>query len=66
MNKENFAFAEYYMTFNDGSFKAHKRYPFKWSFDTITNHQIVIVTTEEKTEHIFTWEEFTSFFFYQF
>lgn len=35
-------------------FKAHKRYSFKWSFDTTTNHQIVIVTTEEKTEYIFT------------
>ena len=60
MNKENLAFAEYNMTFNEGTFKAHK----KWSFDTTANHQIGIVTTEEKTEHIFTWEEFTSFFFY--
>ena len=50
MNKENLAFAEYNMTFNEGTFKAHK----KWSFDTTANHQIGIVTTEEKTEHIFT------------
>lgn len=58
MNKENLAFAEYNMTFK------HIKDSFKWSFDKITNHQIAIVTTEEKTEHIFTWEEFTSFFFY--
>lgn len=29
----NKAFAQHDATFDEGSFKAHKRYLFKWSFD---------------------------------